>query len=181
MKLSLRRVIWKISACEDIVNDEPFFWQDFLDNNMIAFGDYGEGDISKYSREGLKNKLIELGKSSQTIKFYLEFRDEVELGDIVVVYARETIFGIGYIFGDYYYKRDNLGKTIIGPRGGKYGYKLGIPNRRKVKWIVTDGIPDERLDILKKPQLTFFKLSNEQEEVVIRVLKDNEVLDATSV
>ncbi len=178
MKLRIQRNMWKISASER-VTDKPAFWEEFRDNNIIAFGTYGEGDIQHYDNvSDLEKKISELKNtkhSSPTANFCFEFRDEVESGDIVIVYARKTIFGIGYVISGYYYKEDELGKG----KGEKeeFGYKDGIPNRRDVKWIVTNSIKDEKLAILSKPQITFFKLNKEQEKTVIKVLKKQQILD----
>ncbi len=171
MKLKVRRDLWKISASEKVI-DTPFFLEDFLNNDIIAFGDYGEGDIRKFKDiEELEGKLTQKKQTKHsfpTAKFYMRFRDDVNIGDIVVIYSRNTIFGVGYIASDYYfYEKDDLGK--------KY-YRRGIPNRRKVKWISKQQIEDERLSVLRSPQETFYELDKKQRNIVLKVLEEHDLV-----
>ncbi len=170
MRLKIKRDLWKISASEK-VKDEPLFLKVFLDNKIAALGEYREGDLRNYSSlEELEKKLTELRGTKHSFhaaKYHIQFRDEAEIGDIIVVYSRNKIFSIGYITSDYFYEQDDLGKNF---------YPLGIPNRRKVKWIFKKQIEDERLAKLSKPQFAFYKLDEKQEDIVLKVLEENNVL-----
>ena len=184
MKLTLQRRIWKIFAGEHHVDNDPCFLRDFLDNNIIAFGNYGEGNIRKYSSiEELTAKLTELRgiDSHQTARYYWKFKEDVEIGDMVIVYGNKTIFAIGYVRSEYFFKKDKLGKKCRSVEGKrrKPGYKLGIPNRRKVKWVITDKIEDEdgELSKLSSPRFTFSELNEESEEIVIKILEEKKMLD----
>ena len=171
MKLKIIRDFWKISAGEKVI-DTPSFLVDFLNNDIIAFGDYKEGDISKFKDiEELEGKLTQFKQTKHsfpTAKFYLRFRDDATIGDIVIIYSRNTIFGVGYITSDYFRENDNLGK--------KY-YERGIPNRRNVKWISKQQIEDERLGVLRNPQETFYKLDKKHLDIVLKVLEEHTIIE----
>ena len=171
MKVNTKREIWKISASEKVTK-KPEFVDIFLENNFIASGEYGEGDLTKYdSFERLESKLTELRKtthSTPTTTYYTNFKDNAEIGDIVLIYSRNTIFGIGYISSEYYYEQDELGKNL---------YSLGIPHRRKVKWIIRDEIEDEKFKILSYPQVTFYKLDEKQKKAVLKILANKSLIE----
>ena len=97
----------------------------------------------------------------------MRFRDDADIGDIVIIYSRNTIFGVGYIASDYFYEKDDLGK--------KY-YRRGIPNRRKVKWISKQQIEDERLGVLRSPQETFYELDKKQRNIVLNVVEEHDLV-----
>ncbi|MBA7527387.1 hypothetical protein ES705_19563 [subsurface metagenome] len=145
----------------------------FLDNKIVALGEYKEGDLRNFSSsEDLERKLTELRGSKHsfpTAKYLVQFRDEAEIGDIIVVYSRKKIFSIDHITSDYFYEQDDLGKDF---------YPLGIPNRCKVKWILKKQIEDERLATLSKPQFSFYKLDEKHEDIVLKILEENNSLSS---
>ncbi len=61
--------------------------EDFLYNDIIAFGDYREGDLRKFKDiEELEGKLTQLKQTKHsfpTAKYHLRFRDDANIGDIV--------------------------------------------------------------------------------------------------
>ncbi|MHA1449162.1 MAG: hypothetical protein ACTSP4_07050 [Candidatus Hodarchaeales archaeon] len=146
--------------------EEPPFWKYFKKHGFVAFGDYGEGDLNQYrDYDALFSKLNEIRgiNSHRTAKWYLLFKDKASKGDSVIVYHRNTIWGVG-IFDDdeYYYQNDQLGLGIE---------EYTFPHRRKVKWISTEPVVNEDFSILKYPQQAFFKLNQEQERVIRRIIQ----------
>ncbi|MFW9995180.1 MAG: hypothetical protein ACFFD4_24295 [Candidatus Odinarchaeota archaeon] len=162
------RPIWKMSAGRlKNPSKEPPFWKYFKEYGFIAFGDYGEGDLRQYSNYNALlsklNAIREPTRSHCTATWYWQFKEEVkEEEDFVIVYSRNTIWGVGIINGKYYYRGDQLGAGVE---------DYTFPHRRDVEWKSTKPVTNEELSVLKNPQQTFFRLSQAQEKIVRKIVQ----------
>jgi len=104
----------------------------FYEENVVAVGWTGFGDISDLTREEImeisqKKHHRSPQKSLSDASQLITFRDKINKGDIVIAYKRNNIVAmIGEIESDYYF--DN--KNKVGNPAGHVGYA----NQRKVRW-----------------------------------------------
>lgn len=138
------------------------------------------GGVSNLKKKCFQNGNIRIGwnKAPETItddtkglsdkarRILLNFQDEMEIGDIVVIERNiKTIDGIGVVIGDYEYDKED----------GSW------PRKRKVKWLMTDneiditklnaGIQLDRKSVYRLDRISADKilsLVNNPEEVVVK-------------
>jgi len=103
----------------------------YAEQGVVAVG-FDVGDPTGKSRDELKELFINEwgmseGEAAAATASLLRFRDEIDIGDIVLAYKRHGIVAlVGEIIGAHEY---NV-KNVIGDPEGEIRY----PNQRKVKW-----------------------------------------------
>jgi len=120
--------VWKMSA-----GPESQFRKEFVENNLMAFGAWDEGDLRNYSKmEELKDKMQQyskrtFGRRTTSHNETWRFRN-LETGDLVILYGNKAIIAIGIVTGPYRYDP----KNVYVYKTGKEGNYFHI---RPVEWI----------------------------------------------
>ncbi|MBA7501601.1 hypothetical protein ES706_00174 [subsurface metagenome] len=139
---------WKISPGS---NGWDWWW--FKEKNVIAIG-WDIGNLDGLSEVEMSDRLR--AKRWRKRNYILEqltyFRDRMNIGDKVVAYSAQRVFGLGEIVGRYFYCSD----------------ELDFPHRINVRWYITPGmmikdlnIPDSLHRKLRR-NVTIFELRNSE-------------------
>lgn len=120
--------IWKISA-----GTKSMFWEEFIENNLIAFGAWDEGDLSKYTdvkvlrdrMQGYSKRRFGHGTTSHNEAW--NFR-ELKISDVILLYGNKAIIAIGVVTGPYKFDPNNF---YTHDNGGTEKYF----HIRPVEWI----------------------------------------------
>ena len=124
-QLSENSTIWKISLGSR--GKEEAIYEDCLSSDTIAIGWLGDKNLKGWDKERIYKTLKKesdgswsdnpINDADSTNKFI----NEIQIGDIVLVFASVTsIRAIGIVEGEYFYKKSD---------------NDNYPHRRKVKWL----------------------------------------------
>lgn len=125
--------IWKISA-----GKQSRHWRRFVAEDVAAFGAWDEGSFRNYkTRDDLFKKLKSYslkkwGKSTTSHVEAWDFYEEVNIGDLMVLYRKGGVVAIGVVTGDYEYDESKVwdGEKYFHVRSVKW--KLLDPSNRKI-------------------------------------------------
>lgn len=101
----------------------------FAKEEVVAVGWARSGTIDKKTKEEIIEMLVKEGIKNPEwgATQLLTFRDEIEIGDIVIAYATQNIVAlVGEVTGDYKFNKDNL----VGDPEGNIDY----PNQKSMSW-----------------------------------------------
>jgi len=144
---------WKVSPGE-----YGYLKDDFIENEHIALGANDIGDLKDLSDEDVVEKVKELyGEKARFYTQLLEFKNNFNIGDKVLIYGKSSILALGEINSDYRYDNQQIYHHI-----------------RKVKWekkydfheyLITD-LNNDLQKTLQKNR-TIVKLTEEQWKEIV--------------
>jgi restriction system protein len=161
--MSDHKTMWMVRAGRD-----AHLFDEFKSKEIVAIGWNETGDLSKLSTPGEIKQMVrekypdyKLGKLNISASQISRFRFDFKKGDKVITYNPEKrIYLVGEILGDCEYNTKICEYFHI----------------RKVKWL--GEIPRDKLSASSKNTLgaisTIFKLTEEAEEEIIKLLKNKE-------
>jgi len=135
---------------------------------VVSIGWKSVGDLSKLTKDELKNRLQKLDIGSRDARTLRHFRDKIEKGDLVFSYVGKNIIGmVGIVSGPYKFVKDN-----------EISRKFGHPHQRKVDWwskpilFERDHLPspwNKRVSIIGT--LNIFSVSQSERKRLEKVIK----------
>ncbi|MEM0254317.1 MAG: endonuclease NucS [Candidatus Bathyarchaeia archaeon] len=152
---------WKISP-----GKQAYLWEEFKTKNYIAIGWNDVGDLRKFAnRDKMIKEFYDVYPDSLPDQV-LEFFYDMKKGDKVLIYGNKSIYALGEILSDYYYKEEESEVYYL------------YNHRRDVKWLK---IPDPPLSIeflheelqrkLMRPR-TIIELAENEWKSVEEVIKE---------
>jgi Holliday junction resolvase-like predicted endonuclease len=123
---------WKISP-----GKQACLWEEFKAKNYIAIGWDDIGDLRKFAnRDEIIREFYDFYPDSLPDQV-LEFFYDMKKGDKVLIYGNKSVYALGEILSDYYYKEEESDVYYL------------YNHRRDVKWLE---IPDPPLSIEVLPE-----------------------------
>lgn len=152
---------WKISP-----GKQAYLWEEFKAKNYIAIGWNDVGDLRKFAnRNEIIKEFYDVYPDSLPDQV-LEFFYDMKKGDKVLIYGNKSIYAVGEIQSDYYYKEEESETYYL------------YNHRRDVKWLE---IPDQPLSIeflpedlqrkLMRPR-TIIELTEDEWKSIEEVMKE---------
>lgn len=149
--------IWKISA-----DKKSKYWKEFVEGGYAALGEWDEGDLTKYNDKMELVKRVrayslkrwpDRYKEGSTFGYRLRnFYNELDEGDLLVLYGEGSIFAIGKVIGTYWY--DEIAHV-----------DRDYPHRVPVAWKLADppiyDISEKLYNSLIKPSDAFHEIKLE--------------------